>query len=267
MQALHGVHVDTHLAAQDAGVARAKLVDRRAVDDHGALLSVGHTLAVYIVVYAIGKQRHLCRHQRRRIGHAEVHLPTLLRLQRLVAQFVSARALVHAVGRELADVGRTEATCQIELELQSVGHLIGHAHAAAHAVETAPELLEAPTAVGLSIGEGVAVQMTVVHSHAATQTDAAHLPAHRGKHAVVEEPVGGYQKLLSPVERPLPHAVDARREFPSAPLGREVVQVVVDGMEHEVEATLLGMLLVLKLLPAVVLVAQEQPDVALAHHP
>ena len=70
--------------------------------------------------------------------------------------------------------------------------------------------------------------------------------------------IGWNQKFRTLINRLLPHAVDARRELPSIHFRREIMQVVIHGMEHEIESAFLRILFLLKLLTAVLLITQEE---------
>ena len=67
-----------------------------------------------IIVDAVGKKRQLCGDDWRVIIPTEVELPTVFGLQIGITQHVTLRTFVHTIGRKLADVGRTEASCHVE---------------------------------------------------------------------------------------------------------------------------------------------------------
>ena len=79
--------------------------------------------------------------------------------------------------------------------------------------------------------------------------------------------IGWNQKFRTFINRLLPHAVDARRELPSIHFRRKIMQVVIHGMEHEVESAFLRILFLLKLLTAVLLITQEELQIAVAQEP
>ena len=79
--------------------------------------------------------------------------------------------------------------------------------------------------------------------------------------------IGWNQKFRTFINRLLPHAVDARRELPSIHFRREIMQVVIYGMEHEIESAFLRILFLLKLLTAVLLITQEELQIAVAQEP
>ena len=109
--------------------------------------------------------------------------------------------------------------------------------------------------------------MAMIVSDAAAQVQFAYLLAHRGKHTKIEEMIGWNQKFRTFINRLLPHAVDARRELPSIHFRREIMQVVIHGMEHEIESAFLRILFLLKLLTAVLLITQEELQIAVAQEP
>lgn len=77
MQMLHRVDVDARLTTQNAGVARSKLIGWRVVDEDRLIVLICQLLAVDVMVDAIGKQRELCRNDRRRIIQTKVELPAV----------------------------------------------------------------------------------------------------------------------------------------------------------------------------------------------
>ena len=89
MQMLHRVDVDARLTTQNAGVARSKLIGWRVVDEDRLIVLICQLLAIDVMVDAIGKQRELCRNDRRRIIQTKVELPAVFRLQTGISQFVS----------------------------------------------------------------------------------------------------------------------------------------------------------------------------------
>ena len=97
MQMLHRVDVDARLTTQNAGIARSKLIGWRVVDEDWLIILICQLLAIDVMVDAIGKQRELCRNDRRRIIQTKVELPTVLRLQTGISQFESLGSLVHTV--------------------------------------------------------------------------------------------------------------------------------------------------------------------------
>ena len=109
--------------------------------------------------------------------------------------------------------------------------------------------------------------MAMIVSDAAAQVQFAYLLAHRGKYTIIEEMIGWNQKFRTFIYRLLPHAVDARRELPSIHFRREIMQVVIHGMEHEIESAFLRILFLLKLLTAVLLITQEELQIAVAQEP
>ena len=75
-----------------------------------------------------------------------------------------------------------------------------------------------------------------------------------GEDSSVKELVCRYKELLSLVKRALPHAANARSKFPRA-YGRQLIfNIVVDGMQHKIEACRIGTLL--KFLPAILLIGE-----------
>ena len=109
--------------------------------------------------------------------------------------------------------------------------------------------------------------MAMIVSDAAAQVQFAYLLAHRGKYTIIEEMIVWNQKFRTFINRLLPHAVDARRELPSIHFRREIMQVVIHGMEHEIESAFLRILFLLKLLTAVLLITQEELQIAVAQEP
>ena len=97
MQMLHRVDVDACLTTQNTGIARCKLIGRRVIDENRLIVLICQLLAVDVMVNAIGKQRELCRNDRRRIIQAKVELPVVFRLQSGISQFVSLGSLVHTI--------------------------------------------------------------------------------------------------------------------------------------------------------------------------
>ena len=97
MQMLHRMDVNARLTTQNAGVARCKLIGRRVVDEDRLIVLICQLLAIDVMVDAIGKQRELCRNDRRRIIQTKVELPAVFRLQTGISQFVSLGSLVHTI--------------------------------------------------------------------------------------------------------------------------------------------------------------------------
>lgn len=97
VQTLYRMDVDARLTTQNAGVARSKLIGWRIVDEDRLIVLICQLLAIDVMVDAIGKQRELCRNDRRRIIQAKVELPVVFRLQSGISQFVSLGSLVHTI--------------------------------------------------------------------------------------------------------------------------------------------------------------------------
>ena len=269
MQVLDGMNVHTRLTTQDAGIARCKPIGWGVADEDCLAVLVRQFLAEDVVTDAIGEERQLCRHDGRGIVHPQVELPTGLGLQAGIAQLIPLGALMYTIGGQLADVRCAESTGDVHLDVEVFQKFISQSNAAGHTIEVAFEGLETERRLFalLFFQKFAAVEGAMVVSDTAADVPLPYLLTHVGKHAIVEEVVGGNQELRSLVLRLLPHTVDARGELPSVHLGREVVQVVVHGVELEVESALIGILFLLKLLTAVLLVAQEELQVAVAQEP
>ena len=97
MQMLHRVDVDARLTTQNTGVARSKLIGWCVVDEDRLIVLICQLLAIDVMVDAIGKQRELCRNDRRRIIQTKVELPTVLRLQTGISQYKSMSSLMPTV--------------------------------------------------------------------------------------------------------------------------------------------------------------------------
>ena len=97
VQTLYRMDVDARLTTQNAGVARSKLIGWRVVDEDRLIVLICQLLAIDVMVDAIGKQRELCRNDRRRIIQTKVELPAVFWLQTGISQFVSLGSLVHTI--------------------------------------------------------------------------------------------------------------------------------------------------------------------------
>ena len=117
MQMLHRVDVDARLTTQNAGVARSKLIGWRVVDEDRLIVLICQLLAIDVMVDAIGKQRELCRNDRRRIIQTKVELPAvfrrqtgMLRLKRLRGIYLAASWILAMTVALSSNTGDLEVT-------------------------------------------------------------------------------------------------------------------------------------------------------------
>lgn len=110
MQSCDRVRIYTNLATEQACIARSEDVCRCVVYGNGVTIAIGKFLGKDIVAYAIGEQRYFSRHDVRCVVGTNIYLPTVLRLQVVIAYLVATCALVLTIGCKFADVWCAE-TC------------------------------------------------------------------------------------------------------------------------------------------------------------
>ena len=111
------------------------------------------------------------------------------------------------------------------------------------------------------------MQMAMVETQTAADVQSAYLLAHRGEETIIEKAISWHQVFCTLVDGLLPHAIDTRSKLPAVHLWREIMQVIIDGMQEEVESTLIGMLFLLKLLTAILLIPQQEFQISIAQVP
>ena len=253
MEVLDDVQHQRSLPAQQAGVALNILVNRLVVYHRTVSLQED------VVVDPAGEQRYPCRDHLADEVHPKVELPGALRFQVVVAEFVAQRALVLAIAAQLADIGGAEAASRIDTDIQVGQYFVGEAHAARDAGEESRKVGEARHAILL---QRVGVQCADVETHPAAEMQ---FPEETlgggGKRADVEQMVRRNQELRALVSRHLAHSVEAEVAHPTTPVGGDVANIVTGGVQQEVKAAFLRLF---KLLTAVLLIAEEQLQIAFA---
>ena len=166
----------------------------------------------------------------------------------MVAQLVLDGALMDAVGGELAEVGGSESTCHVHSHIHFVVNGIDGSYAARDAIE-------APLETVKPVFEREASEVTVVETQATAQRPWPGFVGGRGKDTDVEEPIGRDEIFVAFVERPLPHAAQAGGDVQMVVDGQFVSHIVVEGVEHEIEARNVTTLLIF--LPSVLLVGDD----------
>ena len=93
-----------------------------------------------IVVDAVGKKSQLCRYIIRVEVESEIGLKTIFRLKILITDLITERTFVYTIRCQFADIGSTEAACQIQTEVEMLVNVTDSSHASRQTIETAYEI-------------------------------------------------------------------------------------------------------------------------------
>ena len=157
------------------------------------------------------------------------------------------------VTAQFTQVGCSETPCDISANIEGGCDIVDDASAHGEARERTGEGLEAQRTLVVQL---MTVQFSVVHTHATVDMQPfVEVLTEGGEQSDIEEVISRDEVLYTTVARLLPHTVDTDIPFPSAPLGGDIPQVVVDGMQLEIESALIRFLI---FLTTVLLVAKER---------
>ena len=152
-----------------------------------------------------------------------------------------------------------EAAGRIDTDIQIGQYFIGEAHAARDTGEESRKVGEARHAILL---QRVGVQCADVETHPAAEMQfLEETLCGGGKRTDVKQLIRRYQELCALVVRHLAHSIETEVAHPTSPVGGNVAHIVTGGVQQEVEAAFLRLF---KLLTAVLLITEEQFQIALA---
>lgn len=245
MEPVDRVDVDGSLAPVQEGLSGSILVNVEAVDGRSG------TAGIDIVVDPVAEQGADQGQVFRGEITAQVALEAEFGLEVGIALLVPDRPFVDAVGGEFAEVRRPEAPGDVGPEVQTGEGGIDHAGAGRHARKLAGEILE-------PVLECEAVEDPEVAADTAGEMDLVQRFGGGGEHARIEQPVGRDEDLFAQVPALLEHAADAGGKFPAVPVAGDVLDVVIDGLQFEIQFGFVRFFL--EFLPTVLLVAHQRLD-------
>ena len=175
---------------------------------------------------------------------ADIPLQAVFGLQVLVSHLVTEGSFVLAVGAQFGQIRSPETAGQVGAEREMVTQGPDSAQARADAREMPVEGLEPAC-------QRIAPQPADIGPDTPRQRPCAERLGGRRKETGIQKAIGRNQVLVPQVVALLGHAGHAERRFPVFAQGSLPTEVVVQGVEPEIQTRLVGLLL--EFLPAVLL--------------